>query len=257
MKLRSLLTAFLLIISLVMPAHAETTAQIVRAQIGAAASGSNSDITGLSGLIVPLSPGQGGSGSSTLPSSGQFPVGNAGGTSYVPQTLSGDGTLANTGAVTITKTGGVSFASSATTDTTNATNITSGTLPAAQLPSNAKLEAVTFLIDGSGATLSTGIKGDLIIPFTGIIQSVTLEADQSGSCVIDIWDTAFVQDTPPTVSNSIVSSDPPTLSSHQSVRDTGLSGWSKTITAGDIMRFNVNSATTITRVTVTLSVLKS
>ena len=52
-------------------------------------------------FTVPLSAGNGGVGSSTLPTSGQIPVGNAGGTAYAPVSMSNDATLASTGALTL------------------------------------------------------------------------------------------------------------------------------------------------------------
>lgn len=65
---------------------------------------------------------------STSLTNGQLLVGQTG-TAPLPKTISQDCTLALTGVITCTKTNNVSFAASATTDTTSATNITSGTLP--------------------------------------------------------------------------------------------------------------------------------
>ncbi len=63
----------------------------------------------------------------TAPAAGQLPVGNAGGTAYAPQSVGGDGSLASDGSLTVTKTSGVSFAPSATTDTTTTANIADST----------------------------------------------------------------------------------------------------------------------------------
>ena len=64
---------------------------------------------------------------------GDLFIGNASNLA-IARALSGDCTVTNLGAITCTKTGGTSFAPSATTDATNASNIGSGTLNSARLP---------------------------------------------------------------------------------------------------------------------------
>lgn len=54
----------------------------------------------------------------TAPGAGQVGVGNAGGTAYAPVSVSADGTLAPTGALTIVGVNGVAYSASPATDTT-------------------------------------------------------------------------------------------------------------------------------------------
>lgn len=122
---------------------------------------------------------------------------------------------------------------------------------------NQKTITLNFTIDGGGAPIATGVKGDLICDFNGTIQNVTMVADQSGSCVVDVWKAAYTLDTPPTVANTITASAKPTLSSHSTSKDSTLTGWTTSISAGDVIRFNVDSATTVQRVLVSIKVLKS
>lgn len=116
--------------------------------------------------------------------------------------------------------------------------------------------AIEFIIDGGGSVITTGIKGDFRIPFACTIVSVTLLADQSGSIVVDIWKQAYA-DYPPEDANSITASAVPTISGAVKSEDTSLTGWTTGITAGDTLRFNVDSVATIERMTVVLEVNKT
>jgi hypothetical protein len=116
---------------------------------------------------------------------------------------------------------------------------------------------IPFIIDGGGSAITTGIKGDLgPFDFAGTIGAATALADQSGSIVVDIWKDSYAN-YPPTDADSITASAPVAISSATKSQDTTLSGWTTSISVGDILRFNVDSITTCTRVTVALKVSRS
>lgn len=119
---------------------------------------------------------------------------------------------------------------------------------------------ISFLIDGGGSAIATGMKGYIEVPFACTIQRATLLADQSGSIVVDIFKCTYSQfdagSTHPVSGDKITASAPPTISSATKAQDSTLTGWTKTINAGDILAFNVNSITTVTRVTLSLKVSK-
>ncbi len=121
---------------------------------------------------------------------------------------------------------------------------------------HSNLADIAFIIDGGGSAITTGQKGHLEIPFACTIQRVTMLADQTGSIVVDIWKDTYAN-FPPTVADSICGAAKPTISSAQKSQDSTLTGWTKSIAAGDILAFNVDSCTTITRVTISLKVAKS
>lgn len=116
--------------------------------------------------------------------------------------------------------------------------------------------SITFIIDGGGSAITTGAKGDLTIPFNCTINNWTLLADQSGSIVIDIWKSTYAN-SPPVVANTITGSALPTLSSAVKNQSSTLTGWTTTITSGDVLRYNVNSITTTTRATLALQVTRT
>lgn len=136
----------------------------------------------------------------------------------------------------------------------------SGKIDISFLPASILTAAVPFIADGGGAALTTGMKGYIEVPFNCTIEEATLLADTSGSIVVDIFKCTYAQFdagvTHPVSADKITASSPPTISSGTKYQDSTLSGWTRTITAGDILGININSVTSITRVTLSLEVSK-
>jgi hypothetical protein len=102
------------------------------------------------------------------------------------------------------------------------------------------------VIDGGGAVITTGVKGDLgPFSFPCEIEEVTMLADQSGSIVVDVWKDSYAN-FPPVDGDSITASAPLTITTATKAQP-ALTGWTTSIAAGDILRFNVDSVTSIQR----------
>ena len=81
-------------------------------------------------------------------------------------------------------------------------------------------------------------------------------ADVSGSVVVDIWSDSFAN-YPPAVGDTITGSAKPTISSSNKASSTTLTGWTTALPAGHYLEVNVDSVTTITNVTLTLTVTRT
>lgn len=115
---------------------------------------------------------------------------------------------------------------------------------------------IAFVIDGGGSAITSGTKGFVEVPFACVITAGRLLADQSGSIIVDVWKDTYAN-YPPTDADSITSAAPLTISAATKSEDSTLTGWTTSIAAGDILAFNVDSATSLTRVTVSLTVRRT
>lgn len=115
---------------------------------------------------------------------------------------------------------------------------------------------IMYIIDGGGFSLTTGVKGDLSIPFNCTINSWRLLADQSGSITMDVWKDTY-GNYPPIAADSITGSAQISITNNAKNESSTLTGWTTNITAGDTLRFYISSVSTITRVMLTLNVTRS
>lgn len=120
----------------------------------------------------------------------------------------------------------------------------------------AQYATINFIIDGGGSAITTGVKGYVEVPFAGTIVAVTTLLDASGSIVVDIWKDTYAN-YPPVDADSITAAAPPTVSAATKATDSTLTGWTTSITANDILGFNVDSITSATRATVALRIRRT
>lgn len=113
--------------------------------------------------------------------------------------------------------------------------------------------SIGVTVDGAGTAISSGIKGYIAVPYACTIESCTLMADVAGTISFEFWRTNSADASyPPTASGAIGTN---TLTADNYNVDSTLTGWTKTLAAGDVLGFNVPAtATTITRCTAQLKV---
>ena len=114
-------------------------------------------------------------------------------------------------------------------------------------------EKFGVVIDGGGGVISSGVVWDVSIPYDCVIEEIILLADQTGSIVLDVW-VADYDNYPPTVDNSIVGDNKPSISEGIKSQDNILDGWTTTLNAGDTLRYYVESCTSIQKCTLNIKV---
>jgi hypothetical protein len=119
-----------------------------------------------------------------------------------------------------------------------------------------ELATVGLRIDNGASVIPTGVSGNIVIPFNCTIQQWTLLANESGSVVVDIWRDTYAN-YPPTVADTITASAKPTISSSTKGQSSTLTGWTTALTAGDILRFNVDSVTSIKALDINLRIART
>ncbi len=118
---------------------------------------------------------------------------------------------------------------------------------------NTNFSEIGFVIDGGGSAITTGQKGQLHLPWGATIQAWRVMGDQVGSIAIDIL---RANDAVPTVS-MIGAGTKPNLSANQ-FSEANPTGWTSTVlVSNDWIAYQVTSAATVTRATISLTVTRT
>jgi len=116
--------------------------------------------------------------------------------------------------------------------------------------------AFNIIFDGSGATLTTDMYVEVIVPLKMDLAEYTATANQTGIFNCDVWRQAwssdYSSDSFVDSDDSITASAPILIDSDTSKQDTTLTGWTKGLAADDILRFQLENVTNIKKVTISM-----
>lgn len=112
---------------------------------------------------------------------------------------------------------------------------------------------ITLVIDGGSSVITTGQKGYISLPVAGTLKKwriLSLDGT-TGSIVIDVWKDVYANFAP-TVADTITAAAKPTLTTDVKAESSTLTGWTTAFSAGDIFGFNVDSVTSVKKVSLVL-----
>jgi hypothetical protein len=116
-------------------------------------------------------------------------------------------------------------------------------------------DVIEIVVDGGGSAITTGVKGYIEIPFACTITQVTMLADTSTTTTVDIWKDSYAN-YPPDNSDTITGGNEPAISAGVKDQDSTLTSWTTSITAGDILGYNVDANDNATLLTISLRVTR-
>lgn len=124
-----------------------------------------------------------------------------------------------------------------------------------------KRGSITFLIDGVGFEITTGVKGFIEVPFNGSIEAARAFADIDGSISVNIYKSTYAEypwtspaDDAQEITDSIGGHEIKIIADGSLKSSNDLTGWVRTFQEGDILIFEVTAASIITKCTISLTV---
>jgi hypothetical protein len=129
--------------------------------------------------------------------------------------------------------------------------IAAGVVDGAASTTNIRKRTITLRVQAD-IPVSTGSKKIFIpIAIAGTITSWRMTADVSTTCVLDVWKAAGAL---PTVANTITASAKPGLTAATVGSSSTLTGWTTSVSAGDIFELNVDSNNNATVINLVLEI---